>query len=162
MPRTPKYPLEPLREHRDRQVDAATAQLGDAIRAREAADAAQRQAEADRVAADARAAAVRDGEHMRLAEGQLTVADLARAQGWEQGTSVERAGLDRAIDHAKGRQCAAEETETNARTELAQTKADRDVVAKDEARFDERARRARDASEEEVAEEVFAARRREP
>lgn len=162
MPRTPKYPLEPLREHRDRQVDAATAQLGDAIRARETAEAALRLAEADRVAAAARAAEVRDAERALLSGGQLTVADLVHTQGWEQGTSIERAGLDRAVDNASGRRSAANETETKARSALAQTKADRDVVAKDEARFDERARRARDASEAEAAEEVFAARRREP
>jgi len=161
MPRNPTYPLEPLREHRDRQVDAATAQLGDAVRAREAADEAKRRAEAEQVAAEERAATVRAEEQTLLAGGHLTVADLARAQGWEQGKSLERADLERAVGHADGRRRAAEETEAKARSELAQKKADRDVVAKDEARFDDRARRARDASEEEAAEEVFAARRSE-
>ena len=42
-----------------------------------------------------------------------------------------------------------------ARGELAQRKADRDVVAKDEARFREKALRAADAREAEAAEEVF-------
>ncbi len=159
MPRNPKYPLEPLREHRDRQVDAATAELGDAVRARDAATEAQRGAEIERRAAEMRAAAVRADETARLVNGELCVADLARAHGWEHGTSVELAGLDQAIDHAEARVRAAVDTEAQARAGLAQKKADRDVVAKDEARFEDRARRARDASEEEAAEEVFAARR---
>src|SRR5262245_29059751 len=40
MPRPPKYPLEPLLEHRERKVDDATAELGGAVRHREDAEAA--------------------------------------------------------------------------------------------------------------------------
>jgi len=160
MPRNPKYPLEPLREHRDRKVEHATAQLGDAVRAREAADDAKRLAERERVEAAARAASVRDDEAHRLAKGELRVSDLARAQAWEHAASAEMASLDRAVERAEGQLGAARELEAGARTELAHKKADLDVVAKDEARFDADVRRARDASEEEAADEAFAARRR--
>jgi hypothetical protein len=159
MPRNPKYPLEPLREHRDRKVDAATAQLGDAVRAREAADDAKRRAEQQRVAAEERAAAVRQAEAGLLANGELRVADLARAEAWEHAASVEMADLGRSVARADGQVTAARDAEVQARGELAQKKADLDVVAKDEARFDAGVRRARDAAEEEAAEEVFAARR---
>lgn len=160
MPRNSKYPLEPLREHRDRKVEAATSQLGDAVRAREAADDAKRRAEQERVDAEARAAAVRQDEADRLEKGELCVADLARAQAWEYAASVEASELGRAIDRAEGRLAEARTAEGEARADLAQKKADLDVVAKDEARFDAGIRRAREAAEEEAAEEAFAARRR--
>lgn len=159
MPRNPKYPLEPLREHRDRKVELATAQLGEAVRSREAADDAKRRAEQERVEAAARAAAVRDDEAARLANGELRVADLARAQAWEHATSAEMANLEHAVDRADTEVGAARDREAGARTELAQKKADLDVVAKDRARFDAGVRRAQDANEEESAEEAFAARR---
>jgi hypothetical protein len=161
MPRNPKYPLEPLREHRDRKVDAATAQLGDAVRARAAAAGAKRRAEQERLEAEARAAAVREDEAQKLANGELRVADLARAQAWEHAASVEIEDLGRAIERADGHLAAARDTEVHARDELARKKADLDVVAKDEARFDAGVRRAREGAEEEAADEAFAARRRE-
>ncbi len=160
MPRNPKYPLEPLREHRDRHVDAATVQLGEAVRAREAADDAKRRAEEERRAAEARAAGIRDDEAERLAHGELRVADLARAQAWEHAASAEADHLGRAIARAEGNLEAACDAELRARTVLAQKKADLDVVVKDEARFDAGLRRAREATEEEAAEEAFAARRK--
>ena len=161
MPRNPKYPLEPLREHRDRKVDAATAQLGEAVRTREAADEARARAEQERGAAEARSAAVRQDEADLLAKGELCVADLARAEAWEHAASAEMADLGRSVARAEDHLLAARNAEVQARGELAQKKADLDVVAKDEARFDAGVRRARDAAEEESAEEAFAARRRE-
>lgn len=160
MPRNPKYPLAPLREHRERSVDAATAQLADAVRARQAADDAKRRAEETRLQAEERAAAVRRAETERLASGELRVADLARAQAWEHVAVAEIADLGRAIARADDTVIAARANEGQARAAVAQTKADRDVVAKDEARFDAGVRRARDAAEEDAADEVFAARRR--
>lgn len=158
MPRNPKYPLEPLREHRDRHVDAATVQLGDAVRAREAADEAKRRAEEDRAEAEARAAGVRDDEAERLAKGELRVADLARAQAWEHAASAEIDDLGRAIVRADGKLAAAHDAELDARAVLAQKKADLDVVVKDQARFDAGVRNAREAADEEAAEEAFAGR----
>lgn len=160
MPRNSKYPLEPLREHRDRHVDGATVQLGDAVRAREAADDAKRCAEEERRDAAHRAESVRSDEAERLANGELRVADLARAQAWEHGASAEMDDLGRAIERADGRLAAAHGAEHEARAALAQKKADLDVVAKDEARFDAGVRKAREAGEEEAAEEAFAARRK--
>ena len=160
MPRNPKYPLEPLREHRDRHVDAATVQLGDAVRAREAADGAKRRAEDERRAAEARAARVREEEAARLASGELSVADLARAQAWEHAAGAELDELSRAIARANGTLAAAHDAEAHARATLAQKKADLDVVVKDQARFDAGERKVREGAEEEAAEEVFAARRK--
>src|SRR4051812_13466825 len=135
MPRNPKYPLEPLREHRDRNVDAATAQLANAVRAREAAEEAKRSAEEERQQADARAAAVRQDEAVLLAGGELRVADLARAQAWEHAATVELADLGRVVARASADASAACDAEGDARAELARKKADLDVVTKDKARF---------------------------
>lgn len=160
MPRNPKYPLEPLREHRDRKVEEATTQLGDAVRAREAAADAARRAEHERVEAELRANAVREDEAARLGRGELRVADLARAQAWEHAVSVEASELARAVERARTRASSAQEAEVQARADLATKKSDLDVVVKDEARFDAGVRRAREASEAEAAEEAFAGRRR--
>lgn len=160
MTRNPKYPLEPLREHRDRGVDAATAELGDAIRTREGAEAAQRAAEEEKRAAEARAASVRADEQSRLERGELRASDLAQASAWEIGATAHLDGLANEVERAESRTTDARAAETGARGELAQKKADRDVVAKDEARFHERARKARDAAEEEAAEEVHAGTKR--
>lgn len=157
MPRNPKYPLTSLREHRDRKVDAATAELGGAVRLREAADEAKRAAERDREQAETRAAAVRNDEAERLARGELRADDLARAQAWEYAARAEITDLTQAIDRAARHLDATRDAEGVARATLAQEKADLDVVAKDQARFDEQALRARNAAEELEAEEVFAA-----
>ncbi len=155
MARPPKYPLEPLLEHRERGVDAATAELGDAVRAREAAEKAKALAEAARREEEDRAAQVRAAEAALLARGELRAVDLARAQAWEhaeQRTLEELGAAERrAAEHA-GHALTAEE---RARMDLAQKKADRDVVAKDEARFVDRQRREREAREEEAAEEAW-------
>ncbi|MBX3193447.1 MAG: hypothetical protein KF819_41075 [Labilithrix sp.] len=156
MPRTPKYPLEQLREHRDRRVDAATAELGQAVRSREAAEEAKRRADRERDDAEARAAAVRSAEADRLASGELRAVDLARAEAWEHAARGEIAALAGAADRAEGQRRDADDAEVRARGALAQTKAERDVVAKDEARFVDRVRREHEAKEEEAAEEVFA------
>ncbi len=157
MPRNPKYPLAPLREHRDRKVEAATAELGGAVRAREAADAAKRAAEQERLAAAARAEAVRAEEAARLARGELRAADLAHGQAWEYGAQTHLAHLADAEARAAERVTATQAVEGAARLGLAHEKADLDVVVKDQGRFEDRARRAREGAEEEAAEEVFLA-----
>ena len=159
MPQIPKYPLTPVREDRDRKVDAATAELGGSVRAREVADAEKRAAERRREEAEARVAAVRHDEAERLARGELRVADLARGQAWEHGARAEIAVLAQAVERADGRLEATRDTEGVARAALAQKKADLDVIAKDQARFDDEARRAREAADEEAADEVSLARR---
>lgn len=152
---SPKYPLKPLLEQRERHVDDATAELGGAVRAREAADAARMRAERDRREADERAARIRQEEAERLARGELRAADLAHAQAWEVGARAELQELDRAVEVAQQTAERARGDEQNARFALAQKMADRDVVAKDKARFEDRVKRRVLAAEEEAAEEAF-------
>lgn len=152
---SPKYPLKPLLEHRDRKVDEATAELGDAVRQREAAADAKVRAEQARKQAEEQAAAVRAAEAKRLEGGELRAVDLARAEAWAHAASNEIAQLGRAVDRADNSLTEARNVEGQARGQLAQRMADRDVVAKDRERFVDRARRAQDAAAEEAAEEAW-------
>jgi len=155
MPRPPKYPLKPLLEHRDRKVEDATVELGDAVREREQAADACAQAERARREAEERAAGLRATEAAQLEEGALRAVDLARREAWEIGVKAQVTDLSRAVEAAGTALSAARNAEVAARDELARTKADRDVVAKDQARFAERARRAAESSEEEEAAEAW-------
>ncbi|MBX3203495.1 MAG: hypothetical protein KF764_00440 [Labilithrix sp.] len=151
---SPKYPLKPLLEHRERKVDDATAELGDAVRAREAADAARARAEATRRDAEERASHVRAEEAERLGRGELSVADLARGQAWEIGASAQIRRLTEAVEVAEQDVAEARDGEASARVDLARKMADRDVVVKDEARFVDGLRKRALAAEEEAAEEA--------
>ncbi|MBX3218415.1 MAG: hypothetical protein KF850_40795 [Labilithrix sp.] len=157
---SPKYPLKPLLEHRERKVDDATAELGHAVRSRESADAARARAELERRAAEERALRVRAAEADRLARGELSVADLARGQAWELAASAELTQLTRTVERAEQSVEQARAAEAGARGELAQKMADRDVVTKDEARFLDRRRKRALSAEEEAAEEAAQARGR--
>lgn len=159
MPRPPKYPLEPLLEHRERKVDEATVELGKAVRAREGAEDARLRAQHERLDAEDRAAKVRAEEAARLENGELRVADLANAQEWEHGVRQSLAELTRLEQQAGTRVETARKAEEGARAALAHEKADRDVVGRDRARFADKLRRAADAAEEENAEDAHRARR---
>jgi hypothetical protein len=94
-----------------------------------------------------------------LAEGELRVADLACREAWEVAVAKEMAELDHVVARTSAELDAATKAETAARDELARKKADRDVVARDEARFTDRTRRAAEAADEEEAAEAWRDRR---
>lgn len=158
MPRTSKYPLTVLREHRDRAAQAATADLAHAVRAREAAEDAKRRADRAKNDAELRAAEVRREEMGRLMQGTLRVEDLSHAEAWEHAIRGEIAALVQAVADADRELSSAHAAEQLARNELAQRQAELEAVQKDEARFEERARRLGEARAEDEAEEVFQAR----
>jgi hypothetical protein len=151
----PKYPLQPLLEHRERAVDDRTAELGGAVRAREEADRARSAAAASQLAAEDEAAATRAAERAMLAEGVLRAGDLARGQAWEIGAQARIADLARVTASAEARAGEAQRGEDAARGELAHAMADRDVVAKDETRFQQKVAKKLAAAEEEQAEEAY-------
>lgn len=155
MARPPKYPLLPLLEHRDRRVDDATAELGDAVREREAAEQRKARAEAAEREAAERRAAIRREEAERLARGELRVADLARQEAWEVREKSEAAALSEATTSAASAAEQARGGEERARQGLADKKAERDVVAKDHDRFREQKKKVAEKAEEEAAEEAF-------
>lgn len=157
---SPKYPLKPLLEHRERGVDDATAELGQAVRTREAAEDARMRAERVRREAEEHAALVKAAEEQRLSRGELRAVDLARADAWELGARSEIARLANVVETAEAKESRAYDAEEIARHGLAQKMADRDVVVKDAARFDARVKQRVMLAEEEAAEEVFRGGRR--
>lgn len=160
MPSPTKYPLEPLLAHRERLVEDAEAAMARAITAREAEERAE--AAAIEVRAKAREAAngVRAEESARVARGEARAVDLAHAEGWERAEAARQRELDRRVEDCGARVRAARDAEAAARAELAAKMADRDVVAKDEAKFDDTRKRVAQAREEEDAAEAFGGRSR--
>jgi hypothetical protein len=156
----PKYPLKPLLEHRERLVTDAKDELAQAARAREAAEDARREAEAQRLRAADEAARQRDDEAERLARGELRAIDLARAEAWEVGVRAEMDDLDRAVSARARRTEEMAAKEQAALGTLVRRTSERDVVAKDEQRFDAQVRRRTAASEEEALGDLIASRRR--
>lgn len=160
MTRSPKYPLDPLLEHRARVADDATSALGAAVASREGAERAVEAAERERREAEARANEVRAHEAGMLADGRLRAVDLARAGAWEIATQASLEAKDEALARREQALATSRDAEHEARARLASVKAEHDAVAKDKDRFADRARRAALAADDEAAEEAHAARER--
>ncbi len=156
-----KYPLDPLIKLRERQVDEATRDLAKAVDARQSAERKRAAAEAEKVRAEDRAKATRDEEREALERGELSVADLMRAQAWELGVADEQKKLGQQVTVAAHGEQKARTEEDGARTALASREADAQVVEKDKERFVTRERQREIAKEEEAAQEAHAARRKE-
>jgi hypothetical protein len=153
--RRPRYPLEPLVELRDHQVDRAAAGLASAIAQREDAQRAHRTAEAACAAHDAAAQRVRAAESEALDRGELRAADLAGVDAWEARVATESAAMASAVERARTTEERARDGECAARGDLAARRADADVVGKDRARWADEQRRRADAKEEEAASEIW-------
>jgi hypothetical protein len=154
------YPLEALLDLREQKVEATTAELADAVRHRERAASERRSAEiaARRAAEDA--ADKRVLEQEALLRGELKVADLARFSTWEVAVQAEQHGLAARVEQATEEERRAKDAEERSRSELAQRKADADVVDKDRSRYLDQMRKRIEAKEEEDAVDTVAWRRR--
>lgn len=151
----PKYPLDPLLDLREKRKDEAGVALAGAVKERTRAEQASAQAAGARQSAEQTAASVRSEEAKVLEEGALTAADLQRAGAWEQRVETERRALLKKEEEALAAADEARAREAGARGELAARDADVEVVAKDKARHEERARRAAEAKAEEEASEAW-------
>jgi hypothetical protein len=87
--------------------------------------------------------------------GELRAVDLARGEAWEVGARSELGQLAKVVDHAEEKVQQTVGHEVDARAELARKMADRDVVTKDKARFEEDEKKRALLAEEEAAEEAF-------
>lgn len=159
MPSPSGYPLSPLLAHRERLVEEAESTLARAVQGREAADRAETSARAERRAAEERAQAIRAEEAARVARGEARAVDLARVTAWEQAEAKRMSELEGRVEEAVRAALRAREAEEAARAVLATRSADRDVVAKDEAKFLESKARAAEARAEEDAAEAWGAPR---
>jgi hypothetical protein len=153
-----KYPLDPLIKLRERQVDDATSDLAKAVGARQAAERKREAAELAKDRADEAADATRTDERGALERGELTAADLLRAQAWELGVAEERKRLAQQVAVATQGEDEAREEEDGARATLAAREADAEVVEKDKERFVTREKQREIAKEEEAASDAHASR----
>jgi hypothetical protein len=154
-----KYPLESLAAQRARKVDGAVQGLAKAVAERERAEAERLAAEQQRAAQEARAASVVAAERDSLERGELSAADLARGHAWQLRSEAERAALTSQVDRARTVEAEAAKGEGTARGEVAQRRADADVVEKDRSRWTAEERKRADAKEEEAMAEAFRPRR---
>lgn len=150
-----KYPLDPLVKLREQHVEEATRELGAAVRAREVAEHRTRAAKDEERRAEERAKTVRQGEQAKLEAGQLTVADLQRADAWAFAAAEEKRVLEAQVQRAAEAEAEARSGETRQRDVVASRKADAEVVEKDKAKWTERTRKDALAKEEEEATEAW-------
>jgi hypothetical protein len=154
-----KYPLDPLLELRERQVDDAARDLAKAVDARQKAENAKRAAETARETAEERAARAREEERQALERGELRAGDLMRAQAWEVGVAKEHDQLSKQVAAATQGEANARAEENGKRGDLASRQADAEVVEKDKERFVAGEQKKQLAKEEEAAEEAHGAKR---
>jgi hypothetical protein len=154
-----KYPLDSLAAQRARKVEGAAVGLAKAVAERERAEVERVAAEQKRAAQEARAASVLAVEQDALDRGELRAADLARAHAWQLRSEAEHAALTARVDEARTAETDAAKGEGSARGEVAQRRADADVVEKDRARWTAEERKRADAKEEEAMAEAFRPRR---
>jgi hypothetical protein len=153
--RPPRYALEPVAKLRDAKVDEAACSLAAAVTEREAAERACRAAEARREAHEAAAARARAVEREALDRGELCVGDLARADGWEVRVAAQGSALTADVERAGAAESRAREAEQQAQRQVAERRADAEVIARDRARWEDGVRRRIEAKEEEEAAEAY-------
>jgi hypothetical protein len=158
--RPPRYALEPLVEVRKQKVDEAVRDLAAAVRGRETAEGHRVAAQARRDTHEADAARARGAEQEALERGELQVADLARADGWEVRIAAERTALLEEVERAHAAESRARETEQRAKTEVGGRQADADVVEKDRARWRAAYLKEAEARDEDEAAEAYRPYRR--
>jgi len=151
--RPPKYALEPLARLRDRKVDEAAGALAGAVGEREAAEAERTRADRARAGHEHAIRGARAAEQQALERGELTVADLVRADAWEIRVAAERAAHDASLTRARQVEARAQAKERGAREQVASRRADAKVVASDRARWQEEQRKRAEARDEEAAAE---------
>jgi hypothetical protein len=158
--RAKEYPLLPLARLRAQQVEDAARALAGRIAARE--DAARRRAGAEHAAAahDEAVRAARASLRASLDRGELTVADLMRADAWESRVREERGELEQRLRGASERERTAAAAEAHAREAASLRAAEGEVVERHRERFAAGERAAADAAEEEDAHAAFLGQKR--
>jgi hypothetical protein len=152
--RPPKYPLEPLAALREKKVEGAIGELAAARRASDSAERDRLASEQKGRAHDAAAGRVRGAELEALCRGDLRVADLARADGWEARIAAERRALEGELERARASEAGARAEEGRAVERLASRRAEAQVVDDDRARWQEAARKRGEARDEQAASEA--------
>ncbi len=152
--RSPRYPLEPLAQLRDRKVDEAARVYATSVGARETAEDAKRAAEARCRRHEEDTAGVRDAERTALVRGDLCAGDLARAESWAAHRATQQRSLRAAVERAVTKQQGALNAERTAQAQTALRQAEARVMAKDRARWDHARHREIEGREEEALDEA--------
>jgi hypothetical protein len=150
-----KYPREPLAMLRAKESGDAAVALAEAVRAREEAERVARSIERVRDRAADAARAVRDAEASALERGELRVVDLERAGAWSARVERDRVQTESRVARSAERVRAAGEAEEVARASVAGAHASAKVTERDRARWEDGARRAALARDEEDTSEAW-------
>ena len=147
----PRYPLEPLVQVRQLEVDARGRELAtQALKVRQAAE-LRASKEADLAEERARTERARDSEREHLASGRARAADLARSAEFEVGARLREHDQKQALDTARRHERAAETAERQARAELGRARAHQKALGRHHQRFVDTARRASEQQAEDDA-----------
>jgi colicin import membrane protein len=157
--RKPKYPLESALRVREQKVDRAAQELAEKARAREDAEAKTRSSEEARRAGEAKSDALRSHEEGALLRGELRAADLMRGDAWEIRAHAEQDELKKREEMARANEDAARSVEDGARVRVGERRADANVIARDQEKWEGAQKKVRDAKDEEGAVEAWRPRR---
>ena len=152
--RSPRYPLEPLVELRQKKVDEAVRELAGAARDRDSAAGARRAVEERRGAHERAIADVRAAEGEALARGELRVADLARAGAWSLRVGADGDALAAGVERARATEARARAAEATAQSAVGSRRAEAQVVTQHRARWGETRRKDLEAKDEEASSEA--------
>jgi hypothetical protein len=154
-----KYPLEPLSRLRQARLEGASRELAAAVRARSSAEQAradaQRACERHRQASDD----VKSAERAALGRGDLSAADLARAEAWAARVEVEADALSSRVEQARRVESQARESEERARAGTGARAAEARVVSEHEERWREAQRAKAERVDEEASVEAWRSKR---
>ncbi len=151
-----RYPRASVLEHRGRLVDLAKEALAKAVGEREAREVAKARADGDVTRAETARAEIKAQEAARLLRGELRAEDLTRQAAWENAVQAELAELHRKVAAAINLLEDGVAKEREALSELANRKADVDVLEKDRERYLLEERKKTEAREEEASAEARA------
>jgi hypothetical protein len=158
---TRKYPLDPLKRVRAEKVDQGARALAGALGEAEKARIERERRELAKLELEQSIRETARAERERLEEGGLRAADLARSAAFGIASDLRRAAHERSVEEARhGHARAVSEAEAK-RGELASARADAEVVEKHHGTWQKARHAEASAREEQEAEEVHLARRKE-
>jgi hypothetical protein len=148
-----KYRLDPLARARQAHVERASRSLGEASRAKAAAEQLRKRIEEDALRAESEAKRIRTEEHADAA--QVRAADLEAYDLWEIRAQNERADREHRLDVAKASESKEALRERAARAEVEKRQAAAQVVERDRERWKQREAQRVEATQEAEANEVW-------
>jgi len=146
---TRRYPLELLKRARGAKVDVTSRALSVATQRVEAAEGEVVRRVQAKVEFERELTLARRSEQQRLERGELTVADLGRAAEWSVGADLQKSGLARSLDEAKGALGLAQGDAEAKRRTLVHAERDAKLVEKHHDRW-QSARQAEAAAKDEL------------